>query len=54
MGAVYTPFEDLLKQSDYVVAMCNLSEDTKGIFNKKAFSLMKQSAVFVNTSRLAI
>lgn len=51
MGAVYTPFEDLLSQSDYVVAMCNLSEETKGIFNKKAFSLMKPSAVFVNTSR---
>ncbi|GIX66891.1 hypothetical protein CEXT_319271, partial [Caerostris extrusa] len=51
MGAIYTPFEDLLKQSDYVVAMCNLSEETCGIFNKKAFGLMKPSAVFVNTSR---
>lgn len=51
MGAIYTPFEDLLKQSDYVVAMCNLSDETRGIFNKKAFEMMKPSAVFVNTSR---
>ncbi|GFY52232.1 hypothetical protein TNIN_303341 [Trichonephila inaurata madagascariensis] len=29
MGAIYTPFEDLLKQSDYVVAMCNLSDETR-------------------------
>lgn len=51
MGAIYTPFEELLKQSDYVVAMCNLSEETRGVFNKKAFAMMKPSAVFINTSR---
>uniref|UniRef100_A0A2L2XWU9 Glyoxylate reductase/hydroxypyruvate reductase n=1 Tax=Parasteatoda tepidariorum TaxID=114398 RepID=A0A2L2XWU9_PARTP len=51
MGAVYTEFEDLLRQSDYVVAMCNLSDETRGIFNKKAFKLMKPTAVFINTSR---
>ncbi|GFX31690.1 hypothetical protein TNCV_4082141 [Trichonephila clavipes] len=51
MGAIYTPFEDLLRQSDFVVAMCNLSDETRGIFNKKAFGLMKPSAVFINTSR---
>ncbi|XP_054719889.1 glyoxylate reductase/hydroxypyruvate reductase-like [Uloborus diversus] len=51
MGAIYSSFEDLLKESDYVVAMCNLSEETRGVFNKKAFSLMKKSAVFINTSR---
>ncbi|XP_042908645.2 glyoxylate reductase/hydroxypyruvate reductase isoform X2 [Parasteatoda tepidariorum] len=51
MGAVYTEFEDLLRQSDYVVAMCNLSNETRGIFNSKAFKLMKPTAVFINTSR---
>lgn len=51
MGAVYTPFDVLLAQSDCVLAMCNLSEETKGVFNKRAFGLMKTSAVFINTSR---
>jgi len=51
MGAIYTPFEELLKQSDYVVSMCNLSEETKGMFNKRAFEMMKTTAVFINTSR---
>lgn len=51
MGAVYATFEDLLKQSDFVVGMCNLSDETRGIFNTKAFKLMKKSAVFINTSR---
>lgn len=51
MGAIFSPFEDLIRESDYVVAMCNLSDETKGIFNKNAFSIMKPNAVFVNTSR---
>lgn len=51
MGAQYVTVEELLKQSDFVVAMCNLSEETKEMFNAKAFSLMKPTAVFINTSR---
>ncbi|XP_013779730.1 glyoxylate reductase/hydroxypyruvate reductase-like [Limulus polyphemus] len=51
MGAQYVEFEELLKESDFVVAMCNLSEQTKELFNAKAFSQMKPTAVFVNTSR---
>ncbi|XP_015911967.1 glyoxylate reductase/hydroxypyruvate reductase-like [Parasteatoda tepidariorum] len=51
MGALFVDLEELLKNSDYVVSMCNLSDETKHLFNKKAFDLMKNSAVFVNTSR---
>ncbi|XP_015911973.1 glyoxylate reductase/hydroxypyruvate reductase [Parasteatoda tepidariorum] len=51
MGAQYVEFEELVKQSDFIVAMCNLSEQTKDLFNAKAFNLMKPTAVFVNTSR---
>lgn len=51
LGAKYVAFEDLLKESDYVVCTCNLTEESRGIFNSKAFSLMKTSAVFINTSR---
>ncbi|KAG8180462.1 hypothetical protein JTE90_001995 [Oedothorax gibbosus] len=51
MGAVYAPFDDLLQQSDFVLALCNLSEETRGVFNKRAFGKMKSTAVFINTSR---
>ncbi|GFQ74563.1 hypothetical protein TNCT_371281 [Trichonephila clavata] len=50
-GAMRKKFEDLLQNSDYIIVTCNLTEENKGMFNKKAFSLMKQSAVFINVSR---
>ncbi|GFQ96981.1 hypothetical protein TNCT_71941, partial [Trichonephila clavata] len=50
-GAMKKKFEDLLQNSDYVIVTCNLTEENKGMFDKKAFSLMKQSAVFINVSR---
>lgn len=51
MGAQYVEFEELVKQCDFIVAMCNLSEQTRNLFNAKAFNLMKPNAVFINTSR---
>ncbi|CAL1269083.1 unnamed protein product, partial [Larinioides sclopetarius] len=50
-GAHSTTFDQLLKSSDYVVVTCNLTEDNRGMFDSKAFSMMKPNAVFVNTSR---
>jgi glyoxylate reductase len=44
-------FDELLKQSDIVSVHCALSDETRGIFNKNAFSKMKASSVFINTSR---
>lgn len=43
--------EELLKQSDFVIVTCSLTESTKGLFNKEKFALMKPSAIFVNISR---
>lgn len=51
LGAKYASFEDLLKKSDYIISMCNLTEESRGLFDSRAFSLMKTSAVFINTSR---
>ena len=50
-GAKFTNFEELLQNSDFVIATCALTEDTKNLFDKKAFAKMKKSAVFVNTAR---
>jgi phosphoglycerate dehydrogenase-like enzyme len=50
---VYTPdrLSELLQQSDYVVLNCPLTEETRGIIDRTAFSQMKQSAYLVNVAR---
>ena len=42
---------ELLKCSDIVSVHCPLSEKTKNMFDKKAFSLMKENAYFINCAR---
>lgn len=49
--ARYVSFDELLQQSDVLSVHSVLSEETKGVFNKAAFSKMKKSAIFINTSR---
>ena len=43
--------ETLFRQSDILSLHCPLTEQTKNIVNAKTLSLMKQSAVIVNTAR---
>lgn len=50
-GAQYRSFDDLLRESDFVVALVPLSPETRGMFNERAFRLMKPTAVFVNVAR---
>eukprot|EP00118_Oscarella_pearsei_P006885 m.32225 g.32225 ORF g.32225 m.32225 type:complete len:344 (+) comp31606_c0_seq1:45-1076(+) len=47
----FLPFKVLLKESDFVIVCCALNDDTREIFDYAAFSRMKRSAIFVNTSR---
>jgi glyoxylate reductase len=51
LGARLVSFDELLHQSDIISAHCALTPDTKGIFNKDAFSKMKNTAIFINTAR---
>jgi glyoxylate reductase len=51
LGAQYKEFHDLLKESDFVVCLAPLTEETKGMFNREAFQAMKNSAIFVNAGR---
>ncbi|MBA31794.1 MAG: lactate dehydrogenase [Chloroflexi bacterium] len=44
-------FEKLLKISDIVSIHVPLSEQTRGLFSTKEFSLMKNSSIFINTCR---
>ena len=52
--AKYLSFDELLAQSDVLSVHVNLTEETKGIFDKNAFSKMKPNAIFINTARGAI
>lgn len=54
VSATLVSFEELLQQSDVLSVHTNLSPETKGLFDKNAFSKMKSSAIFINTARGAI
>jgi glyoxylate reductase len=47
----YVSLDDLLTEADFVLSMVPGSAESAALFNARAFSLMKPSAIFVNTSR---
>jgi glyoxylate reductase len=51
LGASYAPLEELLSVSDIITIHAPLTPETRGMIGTREFSLMKKSAVFVNTSR---
>ncbi|CAH1396765.1 unnamed protein product [Nezara viridula] len=54
LGAEYIDLDNLLRQSDFVIVACPLTPETEGMFTAEKFSLMKRSAIFINTTRGAI
>ncbi|HZH61253.1 MAG TPA: D-glycerate dehydrogenase [Metabacillus sp.] len=54
LGAIYSPFDELLAASDFIVCLAPLTKETKELFNKDAFKKMKDSAIFINASRGAV
>jgi glyoxylate reductase len=51
LNARFVSFEELLKESDVLTVHAALNDNTRGIFNKNAFSKMKRSSIFINTAR---
>ncbi|KGL81467.1 Glyoxylate reductase/hydroxypyruvate reductase, partial [Tinamus guttatus] len=51
--AEFVPLEELARHSDFIIVCCALTPGTKGICNSRMFSKMKDTAVFINTSRKA-
>ena len=41
----------ILEESDYLAIACPLTPLTKNMINKNSFKLMKNNAIFINTSR---
>lgn len=46
--------EELAAKSDFVVMAAKVTPESKGVFSKKCFGQMKQSAFFINTARAAL
>ena len=51
MGVKYMPLEALLQQSDIVSLHVPLCDETRGLIGEKELSLMKPTALLVNTAR---
>lgn len=45
--------EELARESDVLIVLCNLNESTKGIVGKDFLGDMKETAVLVNTARVS-
>ena len=54
LGIKYVPFDDLLKEADVISIHLRLTEETRGLIGKREFSLMKPTAILVNTARAGI
>jgi D-3-phosphoglycerate dehydrogenase / 2-oxoglutarate reductase len=46
-----TPFDELLKESDYVVPLAVATAETENLIDAASFAKMKQGACFINVSR---
>ncbi len=53
-GALPVPMGELLARCDIVSLHCPRNKETMGMFDAKAFSTMKQGALFITTARGAI
>ncbi|KAM4750172.1 glyoxylate reductase/hydroxypyruvate reductase [Anableps anableps] len=51
INAEYVTLDELAKQSDFLSVCCALTPETKEICNKDLFSKMKNTSIFINTSR---
>ncbi|MCI2948044.1 D-glycerate dehydrogenase [Staphylococcus caledonicus] len=54
LNAQYVSFEELLERSDFVICTAPLTPETANKLDEKAFSKMKNDAIFINIGRGAI
>lgn len=54
LGFTYLPFEELLRQSDFISLNVSLNESTQHLINSENLALMKPGAILVNTARGAV
>lgn len=49
--ANYVSFDELLRQSDFIVSAVPLTKETSYMFNRETFHKMQEHAIFINISR---
>lgn len=50
----YETLEEMIPKCDIICMMARLTEDTRGMFGKQQFALMKPTAIFCNTARAGL
>ena len=51
LGVIWVEFEELLRRSDFVSIHAKLTKETRHLFGRREFGLMKPSAYLINTAR---
>jgi glyoxylate reductase len=51
LNAVYTPLEELLRESDFITVHAPLTDQTQHMIGKEQFLMMKPTAYFIHTAR---
>ncbi len=51
LGVKYTELNTLLEQSDFILIMTALTDETYHMIDEEQFNLMKRDAIFINASR---
>jgi glyoxylate reductase len=51
LGIEYASLDDLLRQSDFVTLHLNLTSQNRGLIGSRELSLMKSTAILINTAR---
>lgn len=51
LNAVYTPLDELLRQSDFITVHAPLTEQTRHMIGKEQFLMMKPTCYFIHTAR---
>ncbi|XP_016987741.1 glyoxylate reductase/hydroxypyruvate reductase-like [Drosophila rhopaloa] len=51
VNARHVDFDEMIRNSDFIVVCCALTPQTKEIFNASAFQKMKSNCIFINTAR---
>lgn len=51
LGVKYADLNTLLRQSDFVLVMTSLTDETYHMIDEEQFNLMKREAIFINVSR---
>lgn len=51
MGPLYTPFDDVMRQSDVITLHCPLMPSTRNLIDAREFALMERRPLLINTAR---